>query len=61
MVLDNLMQTCKVDAGASNDLTHAYACVNALDDALTMMLDVQLHHALQCLKEQLPNLGSWIK
>jgi len=53
MVLDDLMLKCAIDSSA--DFTLAQACIDALNNALMMVLDVRLHHSLQCLKAQLPN------
>jgi predicted NACHT family NTPase len=52
--LANLVLKCTVNPSA--DLT-AQACIQALDNALTKikMLDFRLNHALQNLKDQLPD------
>lgn len=51
-LLDNLVLECLI--GSSSDFAHAHFCVNALSDALTIVLDVGLQQSLQQLKEQLP-------
>lgn len=53
MVLDDLVLKSTIDSSA--DFSLANACINALDNALVIVLDVRLHHSLQCLRDQLPN------
>ncbi|MBD2077225.1 NTPase (NACHT family), partial [Phormidium sp. FACHB-592] len=53
MVLDDLMLKCAL--ASITDPTLAQACVDALNNALIMTLDMELHHALQALKAQLPD------
>ncbi|MBW4516400.1 MAG: NACHT domain-containing NTPase [Timaviella obliquedivisa GSE-PSE-MK23-08B] len=53
MVLDDLVQKC---LAATTDFVLLRACVDALNNALIMVLDLEFHQALQCLKDQLPNL-----
>ena len=52
LVLDDLVLKCSID---SADFTLAQACINALDSALIIVRDVELHHVLQGLKDQLPD------
>lgn len=51
MVLDDLVLKCAIDDRA--DFKSAQACIDALDNALIIVLDIELHHSLQCLKDQL--------
>ncbi|MBD2073417.1 NTPase (NACHT family), partial [Phormidium sp. FACHB-592] len=53
IVLDDLVQLCAL--ASSTDLTPAQAYVDALNHALSMTLDMELHHALQALQAQLPD------
>ena len=53
MVLDDLVLKCAINSRA--DFTLAHACIDALNNALIMVLDVRLRHSLQCLKDQLPD------
>lgn len=54
MVLDDLVLKCALASSA--DPTLAKACVDALNNALSMTLGVELYQALQALKDQLPAL-----
>lgn len=63
MALDNLVRKCTISAkrkakgaNASND-TDARACVDALENALILVMDANLHRSLQQLKHQLPDLA----
>ncbi len=53
IVLDDLVLKCAVASSA--DPTLVQACIAALNNALIMTLDRELHHALQALKVQLPD------
>ncbi|BAY23278.1 hypothetical protein NIES2100_30420 [Calothrix sp. NIES-2100] len=52
-VLDLLVLECTVDA--KYDLPHVHTCADALSTALAIILDPELHQALQQLQTQLPN------
>ncbi|MDX2242265.1 MAG: NACHT domain-containing NTPase [Leptolyngbyaceae cyanobacterium bins.302] len=51
-ILDDLMLTCELDSNA--DLPPAQDMIVALDNALIVVDDGDLHQALQCLRDQLP-------
>ncbi len=53
IILDDLVLKCKIDSGA--DLTSAQVYIDALNTALIVVSDGELHHALQCLNDQLPD------
>ncbi|MBD2080418.1 NACHT domain-containing NTPase [Leptolyngbya sp. FACHB-17] len=63
MALDNLVRKCTMSAkrnakGAdAGNVTYARACVDALDNALILVMDINLHRSLQQLKDQLPDLA----
>lgn len=52
-LLDNLVLECAI--GSSSNFAHAHSCVDALSNAVNVVLDVGLQESLQQLKEQLPD------
>ena len=52
-LLDNLVLECAIDS--SSDFVHAHSCADALGNALTIVIDVELHQSLQQIKDQLPD------
>lgn len=53
LVLDDLI--LKSTTASSSDFALIQSCIDALDNALIVVLDVRLHHDLQTLKDQLPD------
>ncbi len=49
--LDNLLSLCTV----SQDISHAHACGEALDEILVTILDLSLHKSLEQLYDQFPS------
>ncbi|GAP94129.1 hypothetical protein NIES2104_06390 [Leptolyngbya sp. NIES-2104] len=62
MAFDDLVQKCTMSAKRNakginaDNVTHARACVDALDNALILVMNTKLHRSLQQLKDQLPDL-----
>lgn len=53
IALDNLVLTCVIDH--SSDFAHAHSCADALNNALTMILDVSFYASLEQLQEAFPD------
>ncbi|MEM7557131.1 MAG: NTPase (NACHT family), partial [Cyanobacteria bacterium P01_A01_bin.84] len=53
-VLDNLISECSI--GSNFDLAQARSCADALSNALTIVVDVELQQSLQQLEDRLPKL-----